>query len=148
MSSKQALVQLVDSRLRRATTAVDGLDQRAALIFGVNRTDLRLLDLLASQGPLTAGALARAAGISSGGMTIALDRLERAGYVRRELNPRDRRSIVVQVTEEIGRPSQEAFGPLQARVTTVLAGYRTAELEILAKFLESWGDAIEETLRS
>lgn len=138
----------MDSRLRRATTAIDGLDHRAALIFGVNRTDLRLLILLVGQGPLTAGALARAVGISTGGMTIALDRLEQAGYVRREPNAKDRRSVVVRVTDRIAAPSRQAFGPLQRRLTTVLRAYQPEQLELLAELLDSWVDAVEEALRS
>lgn len=146
LSTRQSLLQLVESRLRRATTAIDGLDQRAAQIFGLNRTDLRLLDLLSSRGPLTAGALSRAAGMSSGGITIALDRLERAGYVRREPNAQDRRSVVVRVTAKIAAPSRRAFGPVQERMAGVLGAYAVDRLELLAEFLGSWGDAIEEAL--
>lgn len=141
-------MKLVESRLRRATTAIDGLDQRAATIFGLNRTDLRLLDLLSSRGPLTAGELSRAAGISSGGMTLALDRLEQAGYVRREPNANDRRSVVVRVTAKIAGPSRLAFGPVQERMAGVLGAYAVERLELLAEFLGSWGDAIEETLEN
>ncbi len=141
-------MDLVESQLRRVTTAVDRADQRAALIFGVNRADLGLLDLLASRGAQTAGALARAAGITSGGMTSALDRLGRAGYVKRQRHPTDRRSIVVQVTPAISGPSQEAVGPLQVRMAKELGRYRSGQLEIVALFLEHWGDAIEATLRT
>ncbi len=138
----------MEGELRRATSAIDGLDQRAARVFGVNRTDLRLLDLLAARGPMTIGELGRAAGMSSGGMTIALDRLEEARYVRREPNPKDRRSVLLQVTERIGGPSAQAFGPLQAWMASVLATYQGEELEVLAQFLGSWADAIESALES
>ncbi|HUY08921.1 MAG TPA: MarR family transcriptional regulator [Candidatus Dormibacteraeota bacterium] len=148
MSSRSELQQLVDSRLRRATTAIDGLDRRAAAIFGVNRTDLRLLDLLASRGPLTAGGLAKAAGMSTGGMTVALDRMESAGYVQREPNAQDRRSIVVRVTDRVAAPSREAFGSLQTWLTAALTRYSGEQLELLAEFLGTWGDAVEATLES
>ncbi|MGC1909273.1 MAG: MarR family transcriptional regulator [Candidatus Dormiibacterota bacterium] len=148
MSSRSELQRLVESRLRRATTAIDGLDQRAAAIFGVNRTDLRLLDLLVSRGPLTAGALAGAAGMSTGGMTLALDRIETAGYVQRQPNPKDRRSIVVRVTDRVDGPSREAFGSLQTWLTTALARYSSEQLELLAEFLGSWGDVVEAALES
>ncbi|MGH7642007.1 MAG: MarR family winged helix-turn-helix transcriptional regulator [Candidatus Dormibacteria bacterium] len=146
--SRQEREALVDKELRRATTAIDGLDQRAAAVFGVNRTDLRLLDLLAARGPMTIGELGRAAGLSSGGMTIALDRLEEAQYLRREPNPKDRRSHLLQVTERIGAPSAQAFGPLQARMAAVLTTFGKEELEVLSRFLGSWADAIEATLES
>jgi DNA-binding MarR family transcriptional regulator len=60
-------------------------------------TDLQLLHLLQLHGPLTPGQLAAGSGLSSGGVTVALDRLAAAGYVRREPNPADRRSLLVTI---------------------------------------------------
>lgn len=146
LSSRQELLQLVELRLRRATTAIDGLDQRAAALFELNRTDLRLVDLLASRGPLTAGELARRAGISTGGLTAALDRLERAGYVRRQANPSDRRGVVAHLTTKVAAPARRAFEPVQQRMTEILDRYRVDELELVAGFLESWVEVMEKSL--
>ena len=44
---------------------------------------------------LTPGDLARCCGLTTGGVTVVLDRLEKAGYIRREANPRDRRSLLI-----------------------------------------------------
>src|SRR5262249_52913725 len=42
----------VQAELRRLTTEIDGLDERASRHFGVNRTDLRCLDVLTSTRPM------------------------------------------------------------------------------------------------
>ena len=75
MSNRNELIGQVRSAMRRLTTEIDGLDECAAAHFGVNRTDLRVIDTLRSRGPLTASELARAVGLTSGGLSIALERL-------------------------------------------------------------------------
>jgi len=79
MSNRNELIGQVRSAMRRLTTEIDGLDECAAAHFGVNRTDLRVIDTLRSRGPLTASELASAVGLTSGGLSIALERLERLG---------------------------------------------------------------------
>ncbi|MGH7698875.1 MAG: MarR family winged helix-turn-helix transcriptional regulator, partial [Candidatus Dormibacteria bacterium] len=129
------LVEQADRALRRVTTAIDGLDQRAAARFGVNRTDLRLLDLLGAQGPLSPGALGAAAGLSSGGVTVALDRLERGGLIERRPNPLDRRGVVVDATAEVDRLGTLIFSGLQTRVQRRLQSLSREHLLVLIDFL-------------
>jgi hypothetical protein len=49
---------------------------------GLNRTDMRALDIVGSAGSLTPTALARRLGFTTGGITPVIDRLERTGYLR------------------------------------------------------------------
>jgi len=63
--------------------------QRIAEKLGLHPTDMQFLNLLDLLGPMTPGALAQCSGLSSGGVTVVLDRLEGAGYVRRAANPSD-----------------------------------------------------------
>lgn len=53
--------------------------------------------------------------MTSGGMTAALDRLERRGLIARLPNPADRRGILVQLTDE-GREAIEAAVDLEVDV--------------------------------
>jgi hypothetical protein len=46
-------------------------------------------------GPVTAGTLAEAKGLTSGAITGVIDRLERSGFARREPDPGDRRKVLV-----------------------------------------------------
>ena len=86
---------------RALSTEMDALDDMTADHFGINRTDLRCVDVLRSSGPQTASSLAKAVGLSSGGLSIALERLEAAGYVERRPNDRDRRSVLVEATPKV-----------------------------------------------
>lgn len=75
--------------------------------------------------PLTPTELARRQMMTSGGMTAALDRLERRGLVERVSNPNDRRGSLVRLTDE-GRDAIEAAVDLQADVERRLVDPRNA----------------------
>src|SRR5262249_36550769 len=122
--------------MRRLSTEIDALDQRAADHFGINRTDLQLIDVLRSKGPLTATQLARAVGLTSGGLSIALDRLERVGYVRRSQHPDDRRSVLVEATEALAPLEAEVFGQLGERTKKLLKTYTREQLITIKHYLE------------
>lgn len=62
---------------------------------GVNPTDLGSLCLLLLHGPAPAGRLAKLTGLTTGAVTGVIDRLERGGFVRREVDPADRRKVIV-----------------------------------------------------
>ena len=89
----------VAGSLRALSTEIDRLDQAAADLYGLNRTDMRALDIVGRAGPLAPTALARLLGFTTGGVTTVLDRLERAGYVRRRPDPADRRRQVVEIID-------------------------------------------------
>ena len=81
---------------------------------GVNGTDLQVVGLLMRDGPATAGELASRAGLTAGGaITAVLDRLERAGYVRRERDTADWRRVIVHADSA---KVMEAVGPIYGRV--------------------------------
>src|SRR5215469_3715031 len=84
--------------LRALSTVQDRLDQYAAQRFGINRTDLRALDLIGFAGTISPTALADALGMSTGATSTVLDRLEAAGYARREPDPDHRRRTLVRQT--------------------------------------------------
>ena len=131
--------------MRQLTTAIDGLDQRAAEHFGITRNDLRLIDILRSNGPLTASRLARAVGLTSGGLSIALERLERVGYIRRTQHPDDRRSVLVEATDTVAPLEAEVFGVVGQRMNALLQTYTDEQLATIKDYLAST-TAITETM--
>jgi DNA-binding Lrp family transcriptional regulator len=63
--------------------------------LNVNETDFKAMEHLMQNGPMTAGELARAVGVSPGAATTMIDRLVKVGHISREPNKNDRRGIVV-----------------------------------------------------
>ena len=90
--------ELLDE-IRRSQNATARFDRAVAARIGLNLTDMSCLDELDRAGPMPVGQLAARTGLSSGAMTAAIDRLERAGYVRRRRDPDDRRVVMIEPTE-------------------------------------------------
>jgi DNA-binding MarR family transcriptional regulator len=136
MSSRPELVGAALGAIRRLGTETDGLDQRAAIHFGISRTDLHLIDRLRSQGAQTPTQLARSVGLTSGGLSIALERLERIGYIRRSQHPDDRRRVLVEATAAVVPIEDEVFGPLIRQMMSLLDSYGDNDLSTIRDFLD------------
>lgn len=82
-------------------------------------------------GGLTSGELATGTGLTTGATTRLIDRLERAGYVRRTVDPADRRKVVVEAVPDALAEVEETVGPARRRIADVLAGYAPDQLDLL-----------------
>jgi len=108
---------------------------------GINSTDLECLDVILLRGPLTAGALAEATGLTTGAITGVIDRLERAGYARRERDAVDRRKVMVRALPAIEEKLMPLARPMERATTAVLQSYGDDELALLLGFLTRAHDA-------
>jgi DNA-binding MarR family transcriptional regulator len=135
-TSRQRLLEAVATASREFQRSVDAVDDAVAKRLGVNRTDLRTLDVL-YDGPTTPGALAAATGMSPAAMTAALDRLEGRGYVRRVRDTADRRRILVAVTEEMRQAAGQLYGPIATEGAEFVSRYTDEELALLGEFLRT-----------
>jgi DNA-binding MarR family transcriptional regulator len=136
--SSEKLRQLRDrlgDEVRAYQEMVDAFDEAVAAHLGVNRTDLRCLDVLLRLGSAAPGRLGADLGLTTGSVTAMLDRLERLGYLTRTPDPSDRRKVVVRATPVAAERAQTIYGPLVDEAQRFLAGYSAAELELLLGFL-------------
>jgi DNA-binding MarR family transcriptional regulator len=108
------------SRVTRLARHLDIARRSAFASHGLETWEFDVLSALRRGGPpfqLTPGALLRATLVTSGTMTNRIDRLTEAGLVRREPDPRDRRGVLVTLTED-GR------GRVDAALEDLLLGER------------------------
>ena len=136
-TDRQDLIDEVARAVAEFQSATDLVDEAASARLGINRTDQRCLGVLYLHGPLSAGRLAQAGALSPGAMTTALDRLERAGYVRRVRHPGDRRSVLVEMPPQAAALIDELYGPIGDAGRASLARYSDQELALLRDFLRA-----------
>ncbi|MFF4797348.1 MarR family winged helix-turn-helix transcriptional regulator [Streptomyces sp. NPDC001351] len=131
--------------LRAATVELALHSARFASRNGMHPTDVRaliaLMDASRAGEEMTAGRLGAALGLNSAGTTALVDRLERAGHVRRVRDPRDRRKVVIEVDERAVELGWAFFGPLIEQTVELLRGYDERELAAIKGFLAGVRDA-------
>jgi DNA-binding MarR family transcriptional regulator len=121
--------------MRRAGSIMQLLGQVSAERIGINVTDLNCLNIVALTGPMTAGDLAKATGLTTASITGVLDRLEEGGFVQRERDPKDRRRVIVNLKAGPGlREIAPTFGPLLKAWRATAASYTDEELQLLLEF--------------
>jgi DNA-binding MarR family transcriptional regulator len=134
MASPNELIEEVASAMRAYQRAVDRYDELVASRLGINRSDLRCLDLLHETKTMTAGQLAAGSGLTTGATTRMLDRLERIDYVRRRPDRADRRRVLVELTPRARKLAAELYGSF-VDAAAGLSRYRPDQLALLRDFL-------------
>lgn len=135
-TTREQLLKALGDAVRANQRATDQVDEAVAELLGINRTDAKFLDLLEQHGRMSAGELARECRLTTGAVTAAIDRLERAGYAQRLSDPGDRRRVLVEPTERTRKLSWEMFGPLAEAGGELVERYSDQELALLIEFHE------------
>jgi len=131
---------LVLSRVSRLARHLDIARRRAFASHGLESGEFDVLSALRRAGPpfqLTPGALLRATLVTSGTMTNRIDRLAQAGLVRREPDPRDRRGVLVTLSERGREVVDAALTDLLDREQALLAGLAEEQRRVLADLLRT-----------
>jgi DNA-binding MarR family transcriptional regulator len=132
---------------RKTNSLMQLMGQAAADRIGLNATDLNCLNILSFSGQMTAGELARATGLTTASITGVADRLEEAGYVRRERDPEDRRRVVIRlVMEKAIQNVAPVFLPLIRGWQGVVDHYTDDELRLIVDFYGLMEGVIREHL--
>lgn len=147
-SVRAELVDLMRDYSVESQHLVDTFAQR----HGLHSTDLRaLLAVLNAEragDPLTPGRLGEALGLSSGATTAVVDRLERAGHLRRTRESADRRVVHLRYGEAGQRLASTYFRSIGARSHAVMDGFSADELDVVRRFLRSMNDALADVRSS
>ncbi len=131
----ESLKQALAYEMQQMQASVEDFDAAAAQALGVNRTDLRCIELLVAQATTTPGALGRGLGLSTGSVTAMLDRLQLLGYLVRTPDPADRRKMVVQVTDLARESAAALYGPLASEGAALLDPLDDKQLVQITRFL-------------
>jgi len=114
----------VFGRIFRLSRAMGDRMEKAYTRFGISRGEFDVLATLRRSGDpytLSPRQLSGTLMLTTGGMTGRLDKLERAGLLRRSPDPHDRRGLQVTLTDEGFRLIDEAVGAGLAAQTAALS---------------------------
>lgn len=145
---RQRLAAELRETMQRGTMWTVLLHHTVAGKAGLNVTDLQCLNLLSLDGPVTPGRLAQAMGITTGGaITAVVDRLERAGYVRRGRDPHDRRRVMVELVPEAMARIADYFEPVAASVQARFSELSDDQLRTLLEFASGNNAAMPDVIK-
>ncbi|HTT51305.1 MAG TPA: MarR family transcriptional regulator [Streptosporangiaceae bacterium] len=134
--------------LQRFGLARDRLRAVLASQAGISPAGLDALEHLELDGPLTQRQLGARLSLTSGAVTMLVDRLERAGWVRRRPHPTDRRYVLVELSPAAAMRTPPALARYHAMVRALAGGvpaeHRAAIGTFLAAVAEAAADAATE----
>jgi DNA-binding MarR family transcriptional regulator len=110
------------------------LSEAIARHAGLRPADLEVLGVIEQRGPLTAGQLGEATGLSPAAVTGLIDRLQRAGVAERRPDAADRRRVLVAVSAGAARIA-DLYGELERATRSKIERYSPDELAVLTRFL-------------
>ena len=142
---------IVDA-LRRYGTDSARLGHAFAALHQLQPADLRaLVAIMSAEGngtPLTAGQLREQLGLSAGGASLVIDRLQEAGHIRRARDhPADNRVVHLRYTDQGMATGQAFFGSLGDRANSILGRFSPDELKIIHKFISAMADSMREQIQ-
>lgn len=126
------IAALNDEAGRKVSTAIILYQLAIADRLGLSMTDLVCGEILSRTGAITAGELAELIGLTTGAITGVVDRLEKAGFVRRVNDPNDRRRVILEpISERFDQMSGNPYDALEKRFNELYGEYSDAELGLL-----------------
>ena len=148
MSERDRLREEIVNLMRSYSVEAQHVGHAFAQRHGLHPTDLQaLIAVMHAEGrgePLTPGRLGEAIGLSSGATTAAIDRLERAGHLRRSRESTDRRVVHLRYGEPGMELAVAFFRPLGVRSHVVMDEFSEDDLDTVRRFLSGMLEAITE----
>ncbi|MEU4264512.1 helix-turn-helix domain-containing protein [Streptomyces sp. NPDC025273] len=129
-------LQALAVQLRRMNGEINRLVHAFAHTQGLHATDVQALAaILDAQVPLTPGRLRDHLGLTSGAVTACLDRLERAGHIRRSRDSADRRVVHLHYEPTARTAARSFFMPLAEAASGARRSSEPEELAAALRFL-------------
>jgi DNA-binding MarR family transcriptional regulator len=125
----------IATALHRFGLQRDRLRSALSRASGLALADLDALEHLEADGPLTQRQLGDRLLLTSGAVTILVDRLERTGLVTRRRHPDDRRAVLVELGHHASAPEPQALTDYHAAVAAAARAIAPDHREAVRSFL-------------
>ena len=139
---EQSRTEQVADQLRRINRLLRASSQEDWTSLSLTRAQLKILVLLLQEGPTTVGHLAANLGVTLPSITATVDRLVHQGLVSREDDPNDRRRVINRLTPTGTVLIERLQEGRRTRLVTALQDLPLADLDALARSLDTLEQAI------
>lgn len=133
---KSQLVEKLSSAMRFNQNLADRYDELVCKRVGITTSEFRCMDIITQRDKITAGELARDAGISPAAVTNVIDHLEERGWIERASDPDDRRRTLLRATEVAGKELFPHYQAFYENFIGELSAMKASELERWLDFYE------------
>jgi DNA-binding MarR family transcriptional regulator len=140
---KQSISDLI-ALIRKETRAATLFVQTVAESSDMHPTDIKCLDFLTEVQSATAGDLARVTGLTTGAITAVIDRMEKAGFVKRKADNKDRRKIIVEILVNPPQHLRLVHNLFSKQLPKILSEYTAEELQLIT----DWNVKMTNTLQA
>jgi len=130
--------------LQRFGLERDRMRATLASVAGISATDLDALEHLEADGPLTQRDLGDRLSLTSGAITMLVDRLEHAGWVRRRPHPSDRRYVLVELSPQAAERTPAGLAAYHARIRAIASRVPAGHRDVICGFLQAAAEAASE----
>lgn len=124
------------------SAAVDLIAHTTATRLGINQTDLVCLHLLLRNGPMSPGAVANVLGLTTAAISAMATRLETGGFAFREMDPTDRRRVLMHASPSGKQLATDLFLHFSEATTQLASSQSDDELRMLIALAERFRRAI------
>ncbi|MEU2023581.1 MarR family winged helix-turn-helix transcriptional regulator [Streptomyces sp. NPDC016469] len=140
--------------LRRMNSEFNRIAHEFAQAQGLHPTDMQalvaILDADRGEGgrAMTPGRLREQLDLTSGAVTACLDRLERAGHIRRVRDSSDRRVVHLHYAAAAKHVARDFFKPLAEGTEAARRQFADEELRVVIRFLEAMNEELAQLRRT
>lgn len=138
---RAAMIRDIVYSVRALLTESDRIAHGFAMEHRLSPSDFRaLLHVVASEtegAPLAASDLRSRLNVSAGAITYIIDRLGKAGLVRRDADPSDRRKVILRFSEQGFQLCRSYFEPIQTDYARALAQVSEHDLTVTESVLDA-----------
>jgi DNA-binding MarR family transcriptional regulator len=145
MTSPDLVTQIRKLSEQYAYTSLQ-MHEAVARKAGLPGTDHKYMGFLLQKGPMTAGELATATGLTTGAVTGLIDRLEKKKFVKREFANDDRRKVfIVPNTKKIMTVLVPLYKEFRSRSEKLIATFSDKELKTMELYFSKAVEIMSET---
>jgi DNA-binding MarR family transcriptional regulator len=146
-AARSKLLADLDREFRQASGLGVVFSQAVADRLGITGSDLECLDFIGLRGGVaSAGELAEATGLTTGAVTGMIDRLEKAGFAKRDRDANDRRKVLVRLLPAAEKRIAPIYTSLQQSMQELLSHCSDEQLLFLHEFMAKSGRIMAEEI--